>query len=102
MIHRPAIWLRLALASLLVFAAWAALSQTSQPGAAHNELVIKNAYVMTVTHGNIKNGSIYVKDGKIVAVGPSVDAPASAAVVDAGGRYVTPGIIDAHSHRAGR
>jgi imidazolonepropionase-like amidohydrolase len=100
MIHRPAIWLRLALASLLVFAAWAALSQTSQPGAAHNELVIKNAYVMTVTHGNIKNGSIYVKDGKIVAVGPSVDAPASAAVVDAGGRYVTPGIIDAHSHIA--
>ena len=34
-----------------------------------NDVLIKNATVMTVTHGNIKNGSIYIKDGKIAAVG---------------------------------
>jgi len=33
--------------------------------ASHNDVVIKNAVVMTVTHGNIQNGSVYIKDGKI-------------------------------------
>ena len=78
----------------------AALAAAQKAPAAHNEVLIKNAVVMTATHGNIKNGSIYIKDGKIAAVGESVSAPASATVVDAGGRYVTPGIIDSHSHIA--
>ena len=78
---------------------YAAFPQTSQP-AAHHDVVIKNAVVMTVTHGNIKNGSIYIKDGKIAAVGENVDAPSSATVIDAGGKYVTPGIVDSHSHIA--
>lgn len=68
--------------------------------AAPSDIVIKNAYLMTVTHGNIKNGSIYIRNGKIAAVGESVNAPASSVVIDAGGRYVTPGIIDSHSHIA--
>ena len=41
-----------------------------------SDVVIKNAMVMTVTHGNIKNGSIYIKDGKIARVGENVTAPA--------------------------
>ena len=77
----------------------ATFGQTSQP-AAHHDVVIKNAVVMTATHGNIKNGSIYIKDGKIAAVGENVDAPSSATVIDAGGKYVTPGIVDSHSHIA--
>lgn len=66
----------------------------------HHDLVIRNAVVMTATHGNILNGSVYIKDGKIAAVGKEVGAPASATVVDAGGKYLTPGIIDSHSHIA--
>lgn len=73
-------------------------AQQSSPG--RNEVVIRNAYVMTVTHGNLKKGSVYVKDGKIAAVGESVEAAASATVIDAGGKYLTPGIIDSHSHIA--
>ena len=68
--------------------------------AAHHDVLIKNATVMTVTHGNITNGSIYIKDGKIAAVGETVNAPASATVIDAGGKYLTPGIVDSHSHIA--
>jgi imidazolonepropionase-like amidohydrolase len=68
--------------------------------APHHDVVIKNATVMTATHGNIKNGSILIKDGKIVAVGETVNAPASATVIDAQGKYVTPGIVDSHSHIA--
>src|SRR5215468_2751961 len=77
----------------------AALAQQSNPPASH-AVVIKNAVVMTVTHGNLKNGSVYIKDGKIAAVGATVEAPASATVIDAGGKYLTPGIIDSHSHLA--
>jgi len=84
---------------VLLLAALAAAQQTPPP-AAHNEIVIKNAIVMTVTHGKIQNGSVYIKDGKIMAVGATVDAPASATVIDAGGKYLTPGIIDSHSHIA--
>jgi imidazolonepropionase-like amidohydrolase len=83
----------------LALAAPAAFGQASAP-VAHHDVLIKNAVVMTVTHGNIKNGSIYVKDGKIAAVGENVNAPAGATVIDAGGKYVTPGIVDSHSHIA--
>jgi imidazolonepropionase-like amidohydrolase len=65
---------------------------------ARNDVVITNAYVMTISHGNLKKGSVYIKDGKIAAFGETVNAPASA--VDAGGKYLTPGIIDSHSHIA--
>src|SRR5438270_5978634 len=68
--------------------------------AAHNKLVIRNAVVMTFTYGNSQNGSVYVKDGKIAAVGKDIKAPPGAAEIDAGGRYLTPGIIDSHSHIA--
>lgn len=75
-------------------------STTAPSNATHHDVVIKNAIVMTVTHGNIKNGSVYIKDGKIAAVGESVNAPASAIVIDAQGNYLTPGIVDSHSHIA--
>ncbi|MBV8207124.1 MAG: amidohydrolase family protein [Acidobacteria bacterium] len=68
--------------------------------APHNEFVIRGATVLTGSHGAIQNGSVYVRNGKIVAVGESVNAPASASVIDARGKYVTPGIIDSHSHMA--
>jgi imidazolonepropionase-like amidohydrolase len=91
---------RLVLGIVLIgLAGYATVGQTSQP-ATHHDVLIKNAVVMTVTHGNIKNGSIYIKDGKIAAVGENVNAPASATVIDAGGKYVTPGIVDSHSHIA--
>jgi imidazolonepropionase-like amidohydrolase len=63
-------------------------------------LVIQNATVMTVTQGTIEGASILVRDGKIAAVGTDVRVPTNATVIDASGKYVTPGIIDAHAHLA--
>ncbi len=63
-------------------------------------VAITNATIMTATHGTIPRGTIVIRDGKITAVGPDVAVPAGAQVIDGTGRYVIPGIIDAHSHSA--
>ncbi|HOC17949.1 MAG TPA: amidohydrolase family protein, partial [Vicinamibacterales bacterium] len=64
------------------------------------EIAIKGATVLTVTKGTIPNGTVVVRDGKIVAVGASVPIPPGAAVVDAAGRFLSPGLVDEHSHIA--
>lgn len=50
------------------------------------------------SEGTIENGSMHVKGGKIVAVGNGLRAPSGSRVIDLGGRHVTAGIIDCHSH----
>jgi imidazolonepropionase-like amidohydrolase len=67
---------------------------------APREIVIRNATVLTASHGTIQNGSVLIKDGKIAAVGTDVKASANATVVDATGKWLTPGVIDCHSHIA--
>jgi imidazolonepropionase-like amidohydrolase len=89
---------RTILAALALLLARLAVAQSTP--AVHNEVLIKNAVIMTASHGTIANGSVYIKDGKIAAVGENVTAPATATVLDVGGRYLTPGLIDSHSHSA--
>ena len=60
---------------------------------------IQNGTVLTVTKGTF-NGSVVIQDGKIVEAGEKVKVPQGAQVIDAGGQYVMPGIIDCHSHIA--
>ena len=62
--------------------------------------VIQNATILTVTNGTIENGSVLIRDGTIVEVGQNVAVPRGAKVIDGTGKFVTPGIIDAHSHLA--
>jgi imidazolonepropionase-like amidohydrolase len=73
------------------------VAQASRPSV----IAIRGGTVFTITRGTIQNGTVILRDGKIAAVGgPGTDVPAGAEVVDAKGRFVTPGIIDAHSHVA--
>src|SRR5690606_3204037 len=60
--------------------------------------LIRGGTVMTAAGEIIPDGQVLIRDGRIAAVGASVDAPADATVIDASGRFVTPGIIDTHSH----
>jgi imidazolonepropionase-like amidohydrolase len=60
--------------------------------------VIRNVSILTAAGPTIRNGAVLLRDGKIAAVGASVDAPGDALVIDGSGKYVTPGIIDIHSH----
>jgi imidazolonepropionase-like amidohydrolase len=81
--------------SLLLLCSLTALAQ-------NNETLIRNATIMTASHGTIQNGSILIRNGKIVAVDKAdkVKASSGAKVIDASGMYVTPGFIDSHSHTA--
>jgi len=60
--------------------------------------LIRNATVLTGTGERIDNGAVLLEDGRIAKVGRDLSAPRGARVIDAEGRWVTPGIIDAHSH----
>ncbi|MBP3588242.1 MAG: amidohydrolase, partial [Clostridia bacterium] len=62
-------------------------------------LYIKNGYIKTMAGPDIENGAILIDDnGKIAAVGADIVCPEGAQVIDAEGRLVTPGCVDAHCH----
>jgi imidazolonepropionase-like amidohydrolase len=72
----------------------------ANPPEAPAVIVIRNATILTVSHGTIEHGSILITGGKIAEVGASINAPKDAQVIDAAGQFVMPGIIDCHSHIA--
>ena len=60
--------------------------------------VIRNVTILTAAGPSIRGGSILLRDGKVALVGATVAAPADATVIDGSGKFVTPGVIDSHSH----
>lgn len=59
---------------------------------------ITNATVLDGAGGMIENGTVVMAGGKVMAVGANVSVPDGATVINANGKWVTPGIIDIHSH----
>lgn len=59
--------------------------------------ILKGATVLTGTGARLDNADVVMDGGKIIAVGPGLDA-GSMTVVDASGMWITPGVIDVHSH----
>jgi imidazolonepropionase-like amidohydrolase len=55
---------------------------------------IRNAHIVTVSGADIENGTIVIRDGKIAAVGATVDVPAGAQSIDARGQFIYPGMMD--------
>jgi imidazolonepropionase-like amidohydrolase len=88
--------LAVAVAAPAAFAAAEPYQSTYQarPGA---PTLIRNAIVLDGTGRRLDDADVLMRDGKVVAVGPGLDA-AGATVIDAQGRWVTPGLIDVHSH----
>ena len=84
----------------LLYFLYLPLAAAATPPDSPAVIVIRNATILTVSHGTIEHGSILIRDGKIAEVGPSISAPKDAQVIDAAGQFVMPGIIDCHSHIA--
>ena len=77
-----------------------ATSRVFAQGATPTVVAIRNGTILTATRGTINDGTVLIRDGKIAAVGTNVSIPSGADVYDATGKFVSPGIIDAHSHIA--
>ena len=61
-------------------------------------LALVGATVLTGTGTQIENGTVLIRDGRIAGVGAGLPVPAGYETVDASGKWVTPGLIDTHSH----
>ena len=57
-----------------------------------------NATILTGTGSRINAGTVVMSEGKIIAVGTDVTLPDGAKIIDATGKWITPGIVDPHSH----
>jgi len=60
--------------------------------------LIRGATVLIGNGQRLENADVLLRDGLIAAVGKQLDAPADARIVDGQGKWVTPGLIDVHSH----
>ncbi|HEX8399600.1 MAG TPA: amidohydrolase family protein [Pyrinomonadaceae bacterium] len=86
---------------LIVLFVSAPLSAQQRNTAANaNEVLIRNATVLTAARGRLEGTDILIRAGKIAQIGKNLRAGANAQTIDATGKFVTPGIVDCHSHAA--
>lgn len=65
---------------------------------AKTQVLIRNATVLTAVRGTLENTDILIENGKIARIGKDLKAASNAKIIDGSGKFVSPGIIDAHSH----
>ncbi|MBQ5946282.1 imidazolonepropionase [Massilia sp. ST3] len=64
------------------------------------DLLFTNAHLATMVggYGELRDAALAVKDGRIAWIGPRADAPPAARAHDCGGAWITPGLVDCHTH----
>jgi imidazolonepropionase-like amidohydrolase len=75
-------------------------ADAASPVGVAGDVLIRNATILTASHGTLTGSDILIRKGKIAAVGAGLRAGSDVRVIDAAGKFVTPGIIDCHSHSA--
>src|SRR6516162_6974199 len=78
------------------FVAWLAVTAQS---AAQERMAVKGGRILPGNGPAIDNGVVLIKNGKIEAVGKDLAIPSEAKVIDASGKVIVPGFIEAHSSR---
>ncbi|MEO0292389.1 MAG: amidohydrolase family protein [candidate division WOR-3 bacterium] len=81
--------------SLLVSLLYSNIQIPGEPQKGYLALV--NGFIHTVTNGDIENGQILIKDGKIIDLGKEIKIPENSVIIDLKGNHVYPGFIDANS-----
>ncbi len=82
--------------TLMVFASVSTVAQTPK-----GDVLFKGGDVITITNGTLESTDVLVRDGKIARIGKNLKAPRGVEEIDISGKFLMPGIIDAHSHIAG-
>jgi imidazolonepropionase-like amidohydrolase len=91
---------RIAFVVFLTSAVATVLSQQSQQALSQEPIALINANVLNVSDGTVqRNVTVVLRDGRIASVGPA-QAGAGMRTFDVRGRFVAPGLIDAHVHIA--
>lgn len=85
------------LVSLLLVLCTAIYAQEVPKG----DVLFKGGTVITISNGTLENTDVLVRNGKIERIGKNLSAPRGVETVDISGKFLMPGIIDAHSHIAG-
>ena len=62
------------------------------------DVLIKGGTILTITNGVIEGQDILIRDGKIDRIAPKISVKKGTKTIDASGKYIMPGIVDAHSH----
>lgn len=73
-------------------------AMTTAPRTALGSVAITNAHVVPVVADPIPGGTVLIENGIITAVGTDVVVPDGVPTLDAGGRWVLPGFVEAHGH----
>mgnify|MGYP003111250647 FL=1 len=82
---------------LFVFVAFGFNAEAQEKGS----VLIQNATVISITDGDLEDTDVLIRDGVIQEIGKDLRAPRGVETIDATGKYLMPGIIDAHSHLNG-
>lgn len=88
-------------AGLAALLAAGAAAQEAAPDPAPNpapDLAIVGGTVLDVRSGEFRRAEVLVGDGRILSVGPAETLPEGIETIEAEGRFVLPGLIDAHTH----
>lgn len=90
--------MRQSLAVLALMSCAVGLASAQQAAPRSPTTLIRGATVITVTRGILPNTDLLLQNGRIAAIGSNLTAPAGATTIDAAGKFVSPGLIDPHSH----
>lgn len=76
------------------------ISMSVMSAASKDEILLKNANIITISGPDIMGGDILIKGSKIVQIGKNIKTDSGTFVIDLNGKWAMPGIIDSHSHIA--
>lgn len=85
---------------LLLFIGALTVASTTATAQQMGSVLIENGTVITMANGTMENTDVLIEEGIITEIGEDISAPGEIETFDATGKYVMPGIIDAHSHIA--